>query len=515
MDASSAEIDLPAWVYRESDAALAFDLFVRLLFSALCDGDFLDTEVFHQGDVETARGGFASLPHLRVELDAYLDRKAEGGSGPVHDVRQDVRRACLTAAERKPGAFSLTVPTGGGKTLASMAFALRHAELHGLDRVIVAIPFTSIVEQTVDEYRRVFGAENVVEHHSAVEPTKETMRNRLACENWDAPIVVTTTVQLFESLFANRTSKARKLHSLVRSVIILDEAQVVAPKLLPPIVDVLSSLVRDLGSTLVVSTATQPAWTREVLPRQMRWCLDDVREICPSGLDLPKRLQRVRPIFLDERPTPFVQIAQLIAEQAIRQLAASADTARVASDLDVLRGIEGDASREYFSVFRRLVGRDGFVFGGRSRRPPRDNVNALLSFVYTLLMHDARAALEAAGLDSQVGFLHRDRPGRPSLALDLMEEFRGFLADRLALSLINRGQVSTTGFAATPVGGVVMDDATRKCVIASYQKRKLEELTHPFLGERVTIGHLVYLQALLLARYLRGDMDAYPPFFWR
>jgi CRISPR-associated protein Cas1 len=142
-------------------------------------------------------------------------------------------------------------------------------------------------------------------------------------------------------------------------------------------------------------------------------------------------------------------------------------------------------------------------------------VNAALSFVYTLLMHDARAALEAAGLDSQVGFLHRDRPGRPSLALDLMEEFRGFLADRLVLSLINRGQVSSSGFQLTPVGGVVMDDATRKCVIASYQKRKLEELTHPFLAERITIGHLIYVQALLLARYLRGDIDAYPPFLWR
>jgi CRISPR-associated protein Cas1 len=201
--------------------------------------------------------------------------------------------------------------------------------------------------------------------------------------------------------------------------------------------------------------------------------------------------------------------------RAIRQLATSAASVRSASDLDGLRGIEGDASRAYFSVFQHLVSREGFQFGGRSRRPPRDNVNAALSFVYTLLMHDARAALEAAGLDSQVGFLHRDRPGRPSLALDLMEEFRGFLADRLVLSLINRGQVSSSGFQLTPVGGVVMDDATRKCVIASYQKRKLEELTHPFLAERITIGHLIYVQALLLARYLRGDIDAYPPFLWR
>lgn len=200
---------------------------------------------------------------------------------------------------------------------------------------------------------------------------------------------------------------------------------------------------------------------------------------------------------------------------AIRQLADCVAAARATEGLDQLRGIEGDASREYFGVFRHLITREAFEFRGRSRRPPRDNANALLSFVYTLMMHDARAALEAAGLDAQVGFLHRDRPGRPSLALDLMEEFRAFLGDRLVLSLINRAQVASSGFQTTPVGGVVMDDATRKIVIASYQKRKLESLTHPFLGEHVTVGHLFFLQALLIARYLRGDIDAYPAFLWR
>lgn len=202
--------------------------------------------------------------------------------------------------------------------------------------------------------------------------------------------------------------------------------------------------------------------------------------------------------------------------QAVRMLASNAAAVKTAPGLVGLRGIEGDAAAAYFSVFRCLLTkRDGFSFNGRSRRPPRDNVNALLSFVYTLLMHDARAALEAAGLDSQVGFLHRDRPGRPSLALDLMEEFRGFLADRLVLSLINRGQVIAGGFSTTPVGGVLMNDETRKQVLVSYQKRKQDELVHPFLNERVTIGHLIYVQALLMARYLRGDLDAYPAFIWR
>ncbi|GMV23666.1 MAG: CRISPR-associated endonuclease Cas1 [Acidimicrobiia bacterium] len=200
---------------------------------------------------------------------------------------------------------------------------------------------------------------------------------------------------------------------------------------------------------------------------------------------------------------------------AVKQLATCAAAAKNSDNLAALRGVEGDAGRSYFAVFRRLIFRRQFAFNGRTRRPPKDAVNAVLSFVYTLLMHDARAAVEAAGLDSQVGFLHRDRPGRPSLALDVMEEFRPYLADRLVLSLINRDQISTAGFSTTAVGGVTMDDATRKQVIVGYQKRKQEEVIHPFLGERVTVGHLPHMQALLLSRYLRGDLDAYPAFFWK
>jgi CRISPR-associated protein Cas1 len=183
-------------------------------------------------------------------------------------------------------------------------------------------------------------------------------------------------------------------------------------------------------------------------------------------------------------------------------------------NLDTIRGIEGDGARTYFGVFDHLIvaQKDGFGFSGRSRRPPLDRVNALLSFVYTLLTHDASSALETVGLDPQVGFLHRDRPGRPSLALDLVEELRAFLADRLVLTLINRRQVNTRGFDLSETGGVWMSDETRKTVLVSYQERKQEELTHPFLGEKTTVGMLVHLQALLLSRYLRGDLDAYPPF---
>jgi CRISPR-associated protein Cas1 len=204
-------------------------------------------------------------------------------------------------------------------------------------------------------------------------------------------------------------------------------------------------------------------------------------------------------------------------DRAVRSLASRVTQARGVVDVDLLRGIEGDSAGTYFDVFNHLITRKGagWKFNGRTRRPPRDTVNALLSFLYTLLMHDARSALEAVGLDSQVGFLHRDRPGRPSLALDLMEEFRAFLCDRLALSLINRNQIEAEALTATPVGGVLMNDESRKTVLAAYQKRKLEEIEHPFTGEKVSVGLLVHLQARLLARFLRGDLDAYPAFIWK
>jgi len=185
--------------------------------------------------------------------------------------------------------------------------------------------------------------------------------------------------------------------------------------------------------------------------------------------------------------------------------------------LDGLRGLEGDTAHAYFSVFNHLIiaQKDGFWFDERNRRPPLDSVNCLLSFLYTLVMHDVRSALETVGLDPYVGFLHRDRPGRVGLALDMMEEFRPFLADRLALSLINREQVAAKGFRSSGTGAVLMDDETRKTVLVAYQKRKQEEIEHPFLKETVPVGLLFFLQALLLARHLRGDLDGYPVFLWR
>lgn len=185
--------------------------------------------------------------------------------------------------------------------------------------------------------------------------------------------------------------------------------------------------------------------------------------------------------------------------------------------LEEVRGIEGETARNYFSVFNQLIvnQKNIFFMRGRNRRPPRDNVNALLSFLYTLLLHETKSALLAVGLDPYVGYLHRDRPGRMGLALDLMEEFRPYMADRLALSLINRQQVTGSDFIEKESGGVIMTSDARKTVLEAWQKRKREELTHPFLEEKIPLGLLPYSQALILARYLRGDLDRYPPFIWR
>lgn len=190
---------------------------------------------------------------------------------------------------------------------------------------------------------------------------------------------------------------------------------------------------------------------------------------------------------------------------------------RTEEGVDTIRGLEGEAAAVYFGVFDRLIvaQKADFQFCGRSRRPPLDPINALLSFLYTLLVADARGALESVGLDPQAGYLHRDRPGRPGLALDLMEELRPYLADRLALTLINRKQIQGAGFRSTESGAVVMDDSTRKEVLIAYQKRKQEEIIHPFLEEKIPIGLVPFIQASLLARHLRGDLPEYPAFFTR
>jgi CRISPR-associated protein Cas1 len=204
-------------------------------------------------------------------------------------------------------------------------------------------------------------------------------------------------------------------------------------------------------------------------------------------------------------------------QEAARHLAESLPRLQAAADLDQVRGIEGDAARVYFAVFTRLVREDRatFRFEGRSRRPPRDPMNALLSFLYTLLLSDCVAAAEGVGLDPQVGYLHALRPGRPALGLDLMEELRPVLADRLGLTLVNRRQLTAGDFEERSGGAWLLSDAGRRTVVTAYQQRKQEEVQHPLAGQRVPLGLIPHVQARLLARHLRGDLEHYPPFLYR
>ncbi len=204
-------------------------------------------------------------------------------------------------------------------------------------------------------------------------------------------------------------------------------------------------------------------------------------------------------------------------ERTIALMGNSAKKVFSVNNLEGVRGIEGDAAQLYFTELDQLIldQKEDFFMHSRSRRPPRDRFNALLSMFYTLLVHECRAALESVGLDPAVGFLHRDRPGRPSLALDLMEELRPYIADRMALSLINRKQLSKDDFKVLENGAVYLNAESRKNVLTIWQKRKQDEIIHPYLEEKIPLGLLPYVQALLLARYLRGDLDGYPAFIWR
>lgn len=278
-----------------------FSLWVRMLFSCLVDADFLDTESFFDSRLTTRRQGFPHLKDMLSAFDAYMrEKSAHAPATQVNTIRAQILNQCREKAKMPTGFFSLDVPTGGGKTLSSLAFALEHAKNHEKKRIIYAIPYTSIIEQTADVFRDVFrslGKDVLIEHHSQAEsePELETAKSRLACENWDAPLVVTTNVQLFESLFAAKTSRCRKLHNLVNSIIILDEAQQLPTQFLQPILDCLNLLVKHYGVSVVLCTATQPTLSSTTYfdARKSLNGLDNVREIIVHPDELHKSLKRV------------------------------------------------------------------------------------------------------------------------------------------------------------------------------------------------------------------------------
>ena len=314
-----------------------FALWVRMLFSCLVDADFLDTEAHFDADKPARREGFPTLAQMRLALDAHMAALPVADT-LVNRLRADVLRQCRAQAALPAGFFSLTVPTGGGKTLSSLAFALEHAQAHGHRRIIYAIPYTSIIEQTADVFRNVFkalGDEVLIEHHSQFDAAEkdETARSRLACENWDAPLVVTTNVQLFESLFAAKTSRCRKLHNLVGSVIVLDEAQQLPPGFLQPILDVLNLLVAHYGVTVVLCTATQPALNSTTYfdaSKNLRG-LTNVREIIDNSDALFAALKRVHVELPSDwtTPTAWADVAaQLSAEDCVLAIVNTRKAAR-------------------------------------------------------------------------------------------------------------------------------------------------------------------------------------------
>lgn len=269
---------------------------VRLLFSCLVDADFLDTEAFYNHAQAMRRAKFPEIPQLLKVFDEYMKAKQlQSLPTAVNRIRSLVLDQCITKAEESPGIYTLTVPTGGGKTLSSMAFALHHATKYKKRRVIYVIPYTSIIEQTADQFRRIFG-DAIIEHQSNLDTSdenKDNARSRLACENWGAPVIVTTSVQFFESLFASRTSRCRKLHNIVNSVVVLDEVQLLPPEFLNPILKVIQELQKYYGVTFLLSTATQPALNPQKSLDFNFKGLTGMKEIIDEPAKLHDQLKRV------------------------------------------------------------------------------------------------------------------------------------------------------------------------------------------------------------------------------
>lgn len=266
-------------------------LWIRMLFSCLVDADFLDTEAFFDDKKTASRKGHQQINELLASFDSFMKKKlSESDDGNVNRLRAEILKQCREKASHAPSVFTLSVPTGGGKTLSSMAFALNHAVKFNKKRIIYVIPYTSIIEQTADQFRTIFG-EAVVEHHSNLDyevNNDEYDKRSLACENWDAPIIVTTSVQFFESLFASRTSRCRKLHNIVNSVVVIDETQLLPPDFLNPIIKTINELKNHYGVSFILSTATQPALSPH---KTMDWKFEGIPETVEI-IDDPKHLQR-------------------------------------------------------------------------------------------------------------------------------------------------------------------------------------------------------------------------------
>ena len=382
--------------------------FLRAVFSCLVDADYLDTERFYDATRAGWRGGRPSPVQLKEKLAEYLIRlRSKASEAPLNCKRNEILQACLGAAEETPGLFSLTVPTGGGKTISSLAFALKHAVNNHLDRVVYVIPYTSIIEQTALEFRRILGDEAVLEHHSNLpvpdaaddKEYEKYRRARLASENWDAPLVVTTNVQFFESLFANRPSRCRKLHNMVRSVIILDEAQMLPREALLPCLEALRELVTNYGCTAVLCTATQPALNDADTFKQAAL---NPTEIAPEPAQLYKDFKRVEVVQEPDRLAEDALAERLVREN---QVLCIVNTRRQA--------------REVFKKLREAAGSEGCfhlsaLMYPRHRSGKLDQIRACLALGKTCRVVSTQ--LIEAGVDVDFPVVWRALAGIDSLA---------------------------------------------------------------------------------------------------
>lgn len=310
----STELPVLPWKF---STGLDISLWIRMLYSCLVDADFLDTESYMDQQRAETRGAYCSIYELLERLNRYNTELVQKSKDTfVNRIRRDIRDRCVRAASKAPGFFSLTVPTGGGKTLSSLAFALEHAHIHNLDRVIYVIPYTSIIEQNADVFRRALGGDQVIEHHSSLDEEDSTPRSRLAAENWDAPVIVTTTVQFFESLFAAKSSRCRKLHNITNSIVILDEAQLLPIEYLAPILETLQLLVDHYNVTIVVSTATQPAFSENGTPGNILKGLKNVREVMGNDSEVKKIYESLKRVEIQLPKSLNVPISwEVVAEE--------------------------------------------------------------------------------------------------------------------------------------------------------------------------------------------------------
>ena len=395
------------WTF--SRYGLDVSLWIRMLFSCLVDADRLDTERYEDPDKHQKRGAYRSIAELREQFDQFMVEKTKdtGGDPCVYKARQQVLADCIAAAQCPPGLFSLTVPTGGGKTLSSMAFALKHAEKYGKKRIIYVIPYTSIIEQNADVFRNVFGKDEILEHHANLDDDETTVRSRLAAENWDAPLIVTTNVQFFESLFAAKPSRCRKLHNIANSVVIFDEAQLLPPDFLESILETVRLLVNHYRVSFVMCTATQPVFEKRAAFSKFPGLPEgSVKEIVQDVPSLYKNLQRVDYEFPDKDAPPLEWDA-LAAE-----LAASEQALCVVSDRK--------SCRELYAAVKKLTQDDAETYHLSALMCAQHRSEAIAA-IKDRLKHGKRVRLIStqlveAGVDIDFPVVYRAMAGLDSIA---------------------------------------------------------------------------------------------------